>query len=368
MFVSSRKLYFFFLLVLPTANTGCFSKDSNAGETEASSVHSKGRTGKVRVHTALSKKEIFYSEILSNGVAHAQQKADIKFPLNYTILSINVRNGQYVEKGQLLATLDDSIIQHKKERSREALEKSRIDLDDKLIDYGYRLSDSDRIPPDILKMARIRSGYSSAGFDYRDALQELKGTHVTAPFAGKIADVEARPYNNPDAFHKLCTLIYDKALIVEFPVLESEYRVVSLGQQVQISPFDNEGVVYKGVVNTINPAIDENGMIHVTAQINNSGGFILDGMNVHVSLLTNEGEQLVVSREAILEREGRNVIFTVEEGKAKWNFVTLGKQNSRFQVVISGLGTGEKVIVSNNINLAHGTELSPDDDSVAIHH
>jgi len=368
MCVLTRIAFFLFLIGVLVPSTGCFSKSPDSDDPEKTPLAGVKPSGKVPVHTVRCKKELFYSEILSNGIVHAAQKADIKFPLNYTILSILIQNGQYVEKGQLLATLDDSLIQHKKERSREALEKSRVDLDDKLIDYGYRLSDSARIPPDILKMARIRSGYSSAGFDYKDALQELKGTRITAPFAGKIADMEARPYNSPDLFKKLCTLIYDKVLIVEFPVLESEYRLLRVGMQVHVSPYDNGGIVYTGRVNTINPAIDDNGMIHVTAQIDNSNGYLLDGMNVHISLMTSEGEQLVVPREAILEREGRNVIFTAEGGKAKWNFVTLGKQNSRQQVVLSGLKQGDQVIVSNNINLAHGTELSPDDDSVALHH
>jgi len=356
----------FFGAMLPL--TGCFSKAADTDGEERSARPNQAKGGKVHVITILSKNEPFFSEILSNGVVHAQQKADIKFPLNYTITDIRVHNGQYVEKGELLAMLDDSIVQHKKERSRQAMEKSRVDLDDKLIDYGYRLSDSAHIPPDIMKMAKIRSGYLSAGFDYRDALEELKGTRIMAPFSGRIADLEARVYNSADVFHKLCVLIYDKILIVDFPVLESEYRLLKIGHQVEVRPFNDNGPVYKGAISTINPTIDENGMIHVTAQIDNANGYLLDGMNVHISLLTNEGDKLVVPREAILEREGRNVIFTAENGRAKWNFVTLGKQNSRFQVVLSGLKPAEKVIVTNNINLAHGTELSLDKDTVAVHH
>jgi RND family efflux transporter MFP subunit len=355
------------LILLPVMGMGCFSKDPHE-ETEEKQSATRVQTGKISVRTVRSKKQPFFSEILSNGVVHALQKADIRFPLNYPILSILIQNGQLVERGQLLATLDDSIIQHKRERTREALERSRVDLDDKLIDYGYRLSDSARIPPDILKMARIKAGYTNAGFDYRDALEELKGTRILAPFAGKVADLEARPYNSPDLYKKLCTLIDDRVLTVDFPALESEYRLLRIGQPVQARPYDDNSRVYRGVVTTINPAIDDNGMIHIAARIDNTGGYLLDGMNMHISLLTDEGEQLVIPREAVLEREGRNVIFTCENGLAKWNYVTLGKQNSQFQVVLSGLKPGEKVIVSNNINLAHGTELSPDEDSIPLHH
>ncbi len=347
--------------------TGCFSKEPD-DVPGGKQPETRTQKSKIPVRTAVCKKQVFFSEILSNGIARALKKSDIRFPVNYIIVSIPVENGQYVEKGQLLAQLDDSVIRRKRERAREALERTRVDLDDKLIDYGYRLADSARIPPDILKMARIKSGYANAGFDYSDASIELKSTRILAPFAGKVADMEARPYNSPDLYKKLCTIIDDHFLSVEFPVLESEYHLLRIGQPVQVRPFDEIGRLYKGTVTTINPTIDDNGMIHVTAGIDNAGGFLLDGMNVHISLLTDEGKQLVVPREAVLEREGRNVIFTSEKGTAKWNYVTLGKQNSQVQVVLSGLQPGERVIVSNNINLAHGTEVSTDEDSVALHH
>ncbi len=335
------------------------------------SCQSKNNSDKVKsesigVHDTLSKPRVkiytcglanFQNELLANGKVYAMQKADVKFPLNYSITSIYVQNGQQVQKGQLLAQLDEEVIRQKLERGMEALERSKVELDDKLIDYGYRLADTAKTPAGILKMAKIKSGYAEALFNYKEAIKELSLTKITAPFSGKIAGMEAKAFNTPDSYKKLCSVISDQEMTAEFNILESERKQIRIGMPVEIKAFDDAAKSYRGSITTINPAIDENGMIKVQARLGNTNGYLLDGMSVKIVAQNATVQQLLVPKEAVVERQGKNVLFTYENGKAKWNYITCGSRNSDYIVITSGLQPGQQVIISNTFNLAHDADV-----------
>lgn len=301
----------------------------------------------------------FDLEINCNGNVFAINNAEIKFPFSEKISAVLVKNGEVVKKGQLLASLDDTELTKKLARSREAYAKTLIDLDDRLIDYGYRLKDSARIPADIMRMARIRSGYNSAQYDYADAGTALSKTRIVAPFSGKIANLEAREFNTSENFRKLCTLIDDSKMRVEFNVLESEYRFLSKGSLIEIMPY-GDGASIKGVVNQINPLVDANGMIKIIGMIDNHAAHLLDGMSVKVIVRKSVPGKLFIPKEAVVQRQDREVVFTYNNGRAKWNYVETDLQNSKYVSIKDGLQEGEQVITSNIINLAHDSEVKID--------
>lgn len=320
----------------------------------------------VVVKTAQVSFGTFDLEIISNGDAHAIRNAEIKFPFVENIQSVLIGNGQSVHKGQLLACLDTAELSNRVIRSREALDKALVDLDDRLIDYGYRVKDSLNIPKDIMRMAKTRSGYNAAQYNYCDALSLLYKSRVTAPFSGKIADLEAREFNHSGGFRKLCNVIDDSRMTVEFKILETEYRHIANGCFIEVMPYGNSHSI-KGTITQINPLIDENGMIKITALANNASGVLMDGMQVKIVIKKAIAGNLYVPKEAVVQRDNKDVVFTCEEGRAKWNYVETGQQNTRYVSIRSGLQKGQQVIISNNINLAHDVEVTIDKNTAVVY-
>lgn len=88
-------------------------------------------------------------------------------------------------------------------------------------------------------------------------------------------------------------------------------------------------------------------------------------MNVKVSVRRSLGEQLVIPKTAVVLRSGKQVVFTLKEGKAMWNYVNTGLENATECVVSDrsqkgiedGLLEGDTVIVTGNLNLAHEAEV-----------
>ena len=51
-------------------------------------------------------------------------------------------------------------------------------------------------------------------------------------------------------------------------------------------------------------------------------------MNVRVSVQRSLGKQLVVPKTAVVLRSGKQVVFTLVDGHAYWNYVRTGLENA----------------------------------------
>ena len=147
-----------------------------------------------------------------------------------------------------------------------------------------------------------------------------------------------------------------------FSVMESEYHLLQKGLKVQVEPFAGEGRRLAGVITAINPAVDKNGQISVTASVRNDGSLV-DGMNVRVLVEKDIPGQLVVPRSAVVIRDNMNVLFRYSGGKAQWTYVNiLHSSGDSYSVEANAdraaeLSPGDTVIVSGNLNLADGSQV-----------
>jgi hypothetical protein len=130
--------------------------------------------------------------------------------------------------------------------------------------------------------------------------------------------------------------------------------ILEKGMPVDIIPFVNDSTIITGYITQINPQVDENGMVKVKASFSNTGKLI-DGMNVKVLIKKPVPDRLVVPKEALVIRQGKDVIFVRQDSLAIWKYVTIEFENSTSISVKEGLEPGDLVIVSGNINLAHET-------------
>lgn len=295
----------------------------------------------------------FNYELISNGTIVALNKAELRFQSQENIVKIYVRNGQRVTKGQKLAELDKFKLENSMAQSRESLERAELDLQDVLIGQGYSLGDTMRIPPEIMKIAKIRCNYEQSYINYILAKYNLDAATLVAPFNGVVANLTVKEYNLPGS-DPFCTIIEDRSPEVVFNILENELPLIKLNDKVIVSPFSEASYVAEGRILEINPMIDKNGMVRVKAMINNREGKFYEGMNVKVRVQRLLGKQLVIPKSALLLRTNKKVVFTLKKNKAIWNYVETAQENSDSYVIVPDkVNAGDSVIYEGNLNLAH---------------
>lgn len=294
----------------------------------------------------------FNHELVSNGKLSARRYVDLKFESAEPVATIYVKNGDRVTKGQKLAELATFRLSNKLAQSRNSLENAKLELQDVLIGQGYKLEDSTKVPAATMKLVKVKSGYDQALAQFQLAEYEYKNAVLTAPFDGVVANLFCKEYNTASTTEKFCSIIDSRSLEAAFTVLESELPLIKSGDRVEVMPFALADVQTEGRISEINPLVDENGMVQIKAAVSDKGK-LFEGMNVRVSIHRSLGKQLVVPKEAVVLRSGKQVVFTLIEGKAYWNYVHTGLENANSYTIVDGLKDGDIVITSGNINLAH---------------
>ena len=335
---------------------GCKSKkDKESNDENTEMAHGSYNAEKNVVTVAPLVRKVFNKQLICNGKLEAQSKVTVQFEAQGKIAQINVRDGQKVQKGQVLASLDKEQPRRQLEQARLAFDKAEMNLADRLLDYGYTLADTAKIPAEQKRVIYINTGFIDAKMALENAERTFRQCDLKAPFSGKVASVRGRIYEQGGQF---CTMIDDSRYLVRFSILETEYGYVQVGQQILVSPFVNSDVVLKGSVISINPTVDQNGQIAVTAQVPGSDE-LMDGMNVRITVENSIPDQLVVPKSAVVIRDNMEVLFRIdpETGHSLWTYVNVLMSNTREHVVEpnrdrgADLKTGDLIITSGNLNL-----------------
>ena len=141
---------------------------------------------------------------------------------------------------------------------------------------------------------------------------------------------------------------------------EEDIAKLRKGEKVRVSVDAYPGENFPGRVVKVAPAVDPRSRkIKTEIEVENIDHRLKPGMFADVEIVFKEHKDvLVVPTIAVLEREGRNILFTVEDGRAKLREVKTGISDDEKIEIVEGLTEGESVIVEGNFGLTDGAKVS----------
>ncbi|MBO6574812.1 MAG: efflux RND transporter periplasmic adaptor subunit [Rhodothermales bacterium] len=225
------------------------------------------------------------------------------------------------------------------------LTQARRTLDIALLRAGNRRSE----------VEAVVSGLAQAESRAARARLNLERMQVVAPFSGFIADIEVEVGQRIGAGQELLQLLQTSRMRVQVDVLESDLARISRGgtARVRIPALDDE--VVQGRVHAINPSVDpDKGTGRITVALDNSSGRLVSGLFAYVELEAGRlADRVVVPTEALLVRQGRDLVFLVDGGRAKWTYVTVGRRSGDAVEIVEPLVAGDSLAVSGHHALSH---------------
>lgn len=221
--------------------------------------------------------------LTGTGKVKAANYTDLYFRSQEQIAHVYVKNGARVGKGQKLADLEMYTLNSQLRQAEISLEQAKLELQDILIGQGYDPDKLDAVPADMMKLAKVKSGYEQAALQKENVLRDMENATLVAPFDGVIANLTAKPHHLASSSEPFCRIIQTSNMEVEFQVLESELHLVKMGQQVEIVPQASTVGVQQGEICGMNPMVDEKGLIQVRAQVKGNVG-LMEGMNVTIRI------------------------------------------------------------------------------------
>lgn len=345
---SSSHIKSFFLFFGILFFSSCSKENEKKNSKEETYTAEKIKT----VSFVVINEQVFNREIIANGKVISKFKSAMNFNTTNKLTAIKIKNGQKVVKGELLASIENSLLKNNLEKTRIDLSKANNKLIEEKINFGIDIK-----KPSLEKL-KIRSGLLEAQNNLERAQIEYNQTFLRAPFTGVIANIEKKEGDFITSSDIFCLLINPNNLEVSFLVLENELQFISKSQEIEIQSFVNKDELLKGIITEINPLVDKNGLIKIKAKILSKETNIFEGMTVKVFINKPLKNVIVIPKEALVLRSNKEVVFTIEKGLAKWNYVEVVGENNNSYAIKKSLKVSDTIIVSGNMNLSHYAEIN----------
>jgi HlyD family secretion protein len=312
-------------------------------------------------------RDTLWIRVTAAGQAEAFRRTALAAQVDGIIRAIPVRENQPVSAGTALIQIDT--VEH-----ALGVAQARSDLLAAETDYRQRILFDDEIEDPSVRAERERIARSMSGLDQaqvamRQAELRLDRTRIEAPFGGRVADLLVVEGQYATVGQELLTVVALDPIKVEVQVLEAELGFLSDGRGAAVTFAAFPGEVFQGAIETINPVVDpETRTGRVTVLLQNADGRVKPGMYAEVSLDAEAlPDRVLVPRAALLERDGRPMVFVLEEGPrgglAKWRYVNPGRENeTHVEILAQGpeqgmVEPGEMVLVDGHHYLAHDTPI-----------
>lgn len=340
-----------FLLISALFLSSCKEEEGKSQDQPLESFRAEVSATPVRV--AQAERKSFDYLINATGKMEALEQIKINAERTGILELSKLREGDFVEKGKVLARLDLRESQLKFEKAKIALKSAEVNYQSEALSFSEVFQGNDgKRKKEIEDYLKVKSGLYAAELDLKEAEMDLEKSTIKAPISGRIADLKVRTGSLINAGDELFEIINTGQLELKVKVLESDINLISLGQKAEIYPVGGSFPDLTGTVRSINPKVDENGLVQVSILVSAAKG-LLPGMNARAIIRAPQNNSLVVPKEALVYRSNRPVVFTIENNESKWNYVEVGKDNGREVEILSGIEAGMTVITSNNLQLAH---------------
>lgn len=331
------------------------------------------KTPAVPVVVAQAKREAIPVQLTAIGTGQAYKTVSVESQIAGIVKDVHYRPGQFVQRGDLLVTLDDRpfLASLAQAQANLARDKAQSQLGDAQVGRYKQLYDQGIVPREQYDqfLATASSARATVAADeaaIQTAKIELSYCSIYAPISG----VTGAQLVYPGAAVKA----NDVPVLVIINEVSPIYVTFSVPQQYlgSIKGFMAHSslplqAIPRGdskpetgnltfINNTVDPAT---GTIQLMGTFSNSGHRLWPGQFSNVTLrLAEQQNALVVPSQTVQTGQDGDYVFVVQPDKTvKARNVTIGRSVNGLTEVLSGISDGQTVVTDGQIRLATGTKV-----------
>ncbi len=320
----------------------------------------------------------------AGGYIVAESEITISSKVAGRIATLNVREGDLVNKGDIIAVLENDELRTRMEEAEATLKKAtlskkyRQELCEKdLIDIkrNRELFKENLISPSQLNkeekslvISRLERDWAKSELEVcRKKLQLSKilfeESTLRAPISGtvidKIADVGEMLFPmktmEGESGSAVVTLADLRVMNVEVDINEDDIEMIKLKRPALITPDSFPDRTYQGEVIEISPMANrQKNVVPIKVRIENPDEYLKPDMSAKVIFQEKTINEPIKKagikkpRSAVVDKNGKNIVCIMEGSKTLEREVTLGTNEGDYVVVEKGLTGGEKIVVEGH--------------------
>lgn len=304
------------------------------------------------------KKQDINAFLVLNGTVEPERKVEVYSRLSAYVKDIVKEEGAVVEKGAVLALLDDSEIRISHRQAEIQLKQAELTLKDESANYerSKELKETDMISDQDIQLAQAT--YNKARLDHQAKLEAFKDldmqlsyTRIKAPVGGYVTERMIEVGTRVNMNQQVFTVEDFSPLLIKVYVPTSDVVNLKTEMESEVSTDVLGTRVFKGRIKLINPRIDvQSGTVKVTVEVFDDTHNLKPGMFVETRILIrNKPGAIVVPKKAVSYKDDKAFVFVFKrEGmdmQVEKRDITTGISEGDFIEVVSGLEAGERIVV-----------------------
>jgi RND family efflux transporter MFP subunit len=297
--------------------------------------------------------------VTTTGTVRSEAAVTLRAEVAGTVARLLVAPGAVVRAGAELARLDpypfDLAVREAQAAADEAEQRY-------LESYVPESLVTGRAPsPEQRRALMTRAGLAGARLRLERARFEQARAVLRSPVDGTVDAMPVAVGEKLSAGQPVVTVVDTRHLRVEAQVLEHDLPLVRVGGEALVSGAGVPGGARRGRIAAVLPLVDTVARAgRALVRLSGDGG-VRPGVHADVALEATRltGRRLVPAR-AVIERDGRPLVFVVREGRAQWTYVTPGRSNGTDTELLPDsvtgvipVAAGEPVIVDGHLTLTH---------------
>lgn len=303
-----------------------------------------------------------------SGSVRPVLQAMVKSKVPGEVSRVNVREGERVTAGQVLASIDtaDLRARHDMQLAMVAESHAKLDLARKNEQNNRALLAKNFISQTAFDSVASglevsESNYKSAAAQAAITQKALADAQVRAPFAGIVAKRVVNVGEKVTADAPIMQIVDLSRMELEAPVPVSDIPSIRVGQEISFRVDGFSEREFKGKVERVNPAAEAGSRsISIFVALPNSDGALKGGMFANGTLAAASRASVnAIPLAALITEGGQSFVYTMKDGRVERKPVTTGNRSVELGLVEvrDGLPPGAQVITVKADGLKHGASV-----------
>jgi len=375
-------------VALATAGIYYYKRASAASATPAGASGAGGRGGAMPaggrapmpVDVATVSKAALFEDMQVVGNLTGNATVQIVPKVSGRLEAVNVRIGDTVSQGQVIARVEDNEIREQVRQAEAAFEVSKATIRQRQADLRFAQTNLDRarslydrqlVPKQSLDDADARHQAAAAQLELAQAqnaqsaarLQELRitlaNTSIRSPVTGYVGARFLDQGGFASANQPVASVVDIRLLRLVANLVERDLKRVPTGTRAVVEVDAFPGETFNGRVSRVAPIFDpQTRTAQMEIEVPNPAGRLKPGMYARVSLrVAEKPDALSVPRNALVERPGERGLFVVDGQNARYRKVDVGIQGPDKVEIAAGVREGERVVTTGAGALRDGDRI-----------
>ncbi len=274
--------------------------------------------------------------VSAGGVVISKNDISLAFPASSVLEAINVKKGDLVKKGQLLAV----IYNYDRTKAAQALKDARdIAIRDKELfeeDKEANIDAYGGTDEYNIQLRKLDELISKAEASYQAQLGDVSKTYLYAPIDGTVVNVAKDKGEVVALGEEIVRLADLGSLLFEIALDQEDFGLVKVGQPVEITLDSFEGETFEGTITELPYYADTEASSSFTIKIaivGQTASKVLLGMTGDAYIVLAQTDSVVnaLSFDQILyDKDNKPYVFVLKDGKAEKKDLEMGLEGDLY--------------------------------------